>query len=148
MPEFPGYILGIRIVDADSAKSVIQIPGEAGRDLSDIEFIREDAVEYLLFSDYKAVRLTDIPQIYPGLNSICTIRQNGETRWYQTTPELAGKTLRADAPEKASFFVYDMATGACVMNSYALGKDEAVIPESAVIGFAGEVGAIFRITIR
>ncbi len=148
MAEFPGYVVGIRIEDPVSAKSVIQIPGEAGRDVSDIEFINENGTEYLLFSDYKAIKMTDIPQIYSGLNSICTIMPNGNTRWFLTDTPLAGKTISVDVPENASFYVYDMATGACVINSYAFGKNEAVLPKKAIIGFAGSAGARFEITLR
>jgi CubicO group peptidase (beta-lactamase class C family) len=145
---FPGYVVGMRIEDADSAKSVLQIPGEAGRDLRDIEFINEGGVEYILYSDYKAIKMTDIPQIHSGPNSICTIRPDGETRWYSADPALAGKTIRVEAPENASFFVYDMDTGACVANGYAFGDGEAEIPQNAMLGFAGEAGARFVINIR
>jgi hypothetical protein len=113
-----------------------------------IEFINEGDVEYILYSDYKAIKMTDIPQIYSGSNSICTIRPDGETRWYSADPALAGKTIRAEAPENASFFVYDMDTGACVANSYAFGNNEAEIPQNAMLGFAGEAGARFVITVR
>ena len=148
MPDLHGYIASMRIVDADNAKSFIQIPGVAGRDLRDIEFIREDGVEYALYSDYKAISISDIPYIHSGPRSICTIQPDGQTRWYKMDASLAGKTISVDVPENAAFFVYEATTGMAVMNSHAFGTNEAVLPESAFIGFAGEVGARFVITIR
>ena len=147
MPELPGYISSMRIVDANNAKSVIQIPGMAGRDLRDLEFVMVDGIEYAFMSDYKALIASAIPYIHHGPRSICTIQPDGLTRWYLVDPSLAGKTISVDVPENASFFVYDAATGVCVMNSYAFGASEAVLPENAIVAFAGEAGARFVISL-
>ena len=147
LPELPGYVAAIRIEDADNAISVIQIPGMMGRDLRDIAFFTDDGIEYALYSDYKAISILEIPYIYSGQNSICTIQPGGDARWYLVDSALAGKTISVDVPENASFFVYDAETGACIMNSYAFGISQAELPENAFIAFAGEAGTRFAITI-
>ena len=147
IPELPGYVGALRIEDADNAINAIQIPGMAGRDLRDIEFFKDEGIEYAQYSDYKAISILDVPYIYAGPSSICTIQPGGEARWYLVDSALAGKTISVEVPENASFFIYDAETETCLMNSYAFGLNQAELPENAYIAFAGEPGAQFAITL-
>ena len=142
--KLPGYVINDRIESDNVARSVLEIPGSAGRDLSDYEFYEENGTEYIKVQNSIGIREEGVPVIYGGAESVCTIQQDGYARWYKVQGEAAGKTMAVKLPEQASFAVYD-AAGACVGFSLIGGVNPIRLPENGSLVFIGSPGAQFEI---
>lgn len=116
----PGYMVFDRIVDADCAEGVAQIPGLYGRDWQNITMTERNGVEYLstcggLYMDSAAAE-----PLFGGASSWSTIQADGYARWYQVV-SAAGKTMTVQVPEHGGFAVYD-AAGLPVARFLGLGR--------------------------
>lgn len=99
----PGYMVFDRIVDADCAEGVAQIPGLYGRDWQNITMTERNGVEYLstcggLYMDAAAAE-----PLFSGASSWSTIQADGYARWYQVGSAAAGKTMTVQVPEHGGF---------------------------------------------
>lgn len=141
-----GYANGTKIVDADHAVNVAEIPVMNGRDTFDLDFSRQGGIEYLQADGRTYVSEDAIQPIYAGKASVVTIPASGSVRWFDIPASLAGKTLKAELPEGAGFAVYD-ANGAPVGLSVAMGSNTAVLPEGGKIVFGGAAGGVLKVTL-
>lgn len=141
-----GYANGTKIVDADHAVNVAEIPVMNGRDTFDLDFSRQGGIEYLQADGRTYVSEDAIQPIYAGKASVVTIPASGSVRWFDIPASLAGKTLKAELPEGAGFAVYD-ANGAPVGLSVAMGSNTAVLPEGGKIVFGGAAGDVLKVTL-
>lgn len=141
-----GYANGTKIVDADHAVNVAEIPVMNGRDTFDLDFSRQGGVEYLQADGRTYVSEEAIQPIYAGHASVVTIPASGSVRWFNIPASMAGKTLTAELPESAGFAVYD-ADGAPVGLSVAMGSNAAVLPEGGKIVFGGAAGDVLKVTL-
>lgn len=141
-----GYANGTKIVDADHAVNVAEIPVMNGRDTFDLDFSRQGGIEYLQADGRTYVSEDAIQPIYAGKASVVTIPASGSVRWFDIPASLAGKTLKAELPEGAGFAVYD-ANGAPVGLSVAMGSNTAVLPEGGKIVFGGTAGDVLKVTL-
>jgi len=141
-----GYANGTKIVDADHAVNVAEIPVMNGRDTFDLDFSRQGGIEYLQADGRTYVSEDAIQPIYAGHASVVTIPASGSVRWFDIPASLAGKTLTAELPEGAGFAVYD-ANGAPVGLSVAMGSNAAVLPEGGKIVFGGAAGDMLKVTL-
>ena len=142
----PGYMVFDRIVDADRAEGVAQIPGLYGRDWQNITMTERNGVEYLstcggLYMDSAAAE-----PLFSGASSWSTIQADGYARWYQVGSAAAGKTMTVQVPEHGGFAVYD-AAGLPVAASWAWGDTSAVLPEGGWVVFSGTPGARFVLSL-
>ena len=142
----PGYMVFDRIVDADCAEGVAQIPGLYGRDWQNITMTERNGVEYLstcggLYMDAAAAE-----PLFSGASSWSTIQADGYARWYQVGSAAAGKTMTVQVPEHGGFAVYD-AAGLPVAASWAWGDTSAVLPEGGWVVFSGTPGARFVLSL-
>lgn len=117
----PGYMVFDRIVDADCAEGVAQIPGLYGRDWQNITMTERNGVEYLstcggLYMDAAAARA-------PLQRCLLLVHHSGRRlcRWYQVGSAAAGKTMTVQVPEHGGFAVYD-AAGLPVARFLGLGR--------------------------
>ncbi len=140
------YANGTKIVDADHAVNVAEIPVMNGRDTFDLDFSRQGGIEYLQADGRTYVSEDAIQPIYAGKASVVTIPASGSVRWFDIPASLAGKTLKAELPEGAGFAVYD-ANGAPVGLSVAMGSNTAVLPEGGKIVFGGTAGDVLKVTL-
>ena len=141
----PGYMVFDRIVDADCAEGVAQIPGLYGRDWQNITMTERNGVEYLstcggLYMDSAAAE-----PLFGGASSWSTIQADGYARWYQVV-SAAGKTMTVQVPEHGGFAVYN-AAGLPVAASWAWGDTSAVLPEGGWVVFSGTPGARFVLSL-
>ena len=141
----PGYMVFDRILDADRAEGVAQIPGLYGRDWQNITMTERNGVEYLstcggLYMDSAAAE-----PLFGGASSWSTIQADGYARWYQVG-SAAGKTMTVQVPEHGGFAVYD-AAGLPVAASWAWGDTSAVLPEGGWVVFSGTPGARFVLSL-
>ncbi|MEJ8302853.1 serine hydrolase domain-containing protein [Saccharibacillus sacchari] len=142
-----GYANGAKIVDADHAVNVAEIPVMNGRDVFDLDFSREGDIEYLQADGRTYVSEDSINPLYAGHSSVVTIPASGSVRWFNIPTVAAGKTLTAELPEGAGFAVYD-ADGAPVALSIAMGTNTAVLPEGGKIVFGGKAGDVVKVTLE
>lgn len=142
-----GYANGTKIVDADHAVNVAEIPVMNGRDTFDLDFSRQGGIEYLQADGRTYVSEDAIQPIYAGHASVVTIPASGSVRWFNIPAGLAGKTLTAELPEGAGFAVYD-ANGAPVGLSVAMGSNAAVLPEGGKIVFGGTAGDVVKVALN
>ena len=141
----PGYMVFDRILDADRAEGVAQIPGLYGRDWQNITMTERNGVEYLstcggLYMDSAAAE-----PLFSGASSWSTIQADGYARWYQVG-SAAGKTMTVQVPEHGGFAVYN-AAGLPVAASWAWGDTSAVLPEGGWVVFSGTPGTRFVLSL-
>lgn len=143
----PGYVAGNKIVDENNAVSNIQIPGANGRDTQDISLFTENGVEYLKLGAHIAIRQEGVRDLAYAKEAICTIQDNGYTRWFTVPEALANQTVTLTIPENGSVMVYD-AQGMLVENTYLSGNSKIVLPQGGYVAFAGDAGMQFSYTLQ
>ncbi|MCQ4087517.1 serine hydrolase [Saccharibacillus sp. JS10] len=141
-----GYANGTKIVDADYAVNIAEIPVMNGRDTFDLNFSRENGVEYLQADGRTYIHEDAINPIYTGAASFVTIPASGSARWFTIPESLEGYTLKADLSKEAGFAVYD-AAGTPVGLSRAMGTDTVTLPKGGKIVFGGAAGDVLKISI-
>lgn len=140
-----GYIFGgSKIVSDNFALNTLMF-----RDVTDFEFFtdNENQVEYLRASSFVLIGEDNIPYIYDGDYSVCTIQDNGYTRYYKIGEGSAGKTASVNIPEGAAFAVYD-ANGVCIDFTTISKNNICTLPEDGIIAFIGSVGNVFEIVME
>lgn len=142
-----GYANGCKIVDADTAVNVFEVPVSHGRDSFDLNFWNEGGTEYLQKSDSIYIREDAIPAIWGGTESTCTIQPDGYIRWYRAGDDSAAKTMTVNIPEGGSFLVFTD-KGRCIEYSTISGGKTSIIPEGGKMAFIGSPGAVFDITME
>lgn len=135
-----GYLVGNKIIDANTAQAVIEIPMMAGRDITDYTFFTENEVEYMRANDAVFVDSTKIPTLYAGgSHAHLTIPQNGYGRWFRVGEALSGKTVTVTMPEKSGFVAYN-AKGMASNQSAVTGKNTVTLEKDGYLYFAAPAG--------
>lgn len=143
--KLPGYAKQFKIVDKDTAIQDVQIPGMAGRDLTNIEILNIDGIKYLSSADMIFINENNMVDLYAGQNAICTTQEDGYARWYTVSQNDVGKMISVGLPENGSFAVYSQE--ACIYFSVVNGNQPVKLPEGGKVVFVGESpGDLFTIT--
>ncbi len=138
-----GYLAGNKIIDANTAQAVIEIPMMAGRDQMDYVFFMEDGVEYMRANDALYIDSTKVPTLYAGgTHAHLTIPENGYGRWFHVGEALDGKTMTVTMPEKSGFAAYD-AQGMGIGQSAVTGKNTVTLQKDGYLYFAAPAGTRF-----
>ncbi|MFD1990457.1 serine hydrolase domain-containing protein [Paenibacillus nicotianae] len=145
--ENPGYISTNKIIGANEATNLLQIPGNAGRDTRDIHFFTKNGVEYLTTSGYVYASEEFVKPIYSDKQSAITIQKDGYSQWFSIPKTLKGKVMKVEVPANSGFAVYDK-NGVCMNHTVVSHKNEVILPENGRIVFAGEVGSQFKISFK
>lgn len=145
--EIPGYVGTNKIVSETEALANLQIPGTGGRDLGDIKMYKQDGLEYMENRGYILVEEAGVPELAKANEAICTIGEEGYTRWFRVPSSLAGKTIILTMPEVGAVMTYD-SNGINVENTYLTGNKEIVLPQDGIVGFAGNAGVKFRYVLK
>lgn len=140
----PGYIYSNKMVDANNAENVLQIPGMYGRDLADLHFYQEDGLEFLKQSGSIYMHEDGVGNFDATEGSTYTIGEKGYAAWYNITSADAGKTITVDVPKEASFSVYT-SEGQLVSCSEIDKSNKVVLPENGMIVFASKAGTTFTL---
>ena len=146
LPEYiPGYVGAQKIADTNHSQFAVQVPGNAGRDGSDITITERDGhiwmdAQGLLYADASIAQ-----PIYCGAGAYSTIQSDGYARWY-TVDSAAGLTIQVDIEGSGGFYVYDGA-GALTASSVVWGDNTVTLPEGGSIAFAGDAGTRFHISV-
>jgi CubicO group peptidase (beta-lactamase class C family) len=144
--ELTDYLFSNKIVDADTAVNILQIPVMNGRDSADFLFYRDSGAEHLSWSSYTFIDSTSVSDLDPGSSSYLTINDSGESRWHSIGKEAAGKIITVTMSEKSAFAVYDEGFN-CVYHSYIDKGNSAILPENGMVVFIGAAKAVFDIQL-
>ncbi|MBN3523645.1 serine hydrolase domain-containing protein [Paenibacillus apiarius] len=145
--DVPGYLLNNKIIDANKAANTLQIPTMAGRDTMEINFFKENGVEYFTAAGNLYASEELVKPLYSGKQSSTTIQADGLAKWYSVPAAAKGKVMTVKMPSNGSFAVYDQA-GICINHTVISGKNQALLPDNGRIVFAGEVGSKFEISLK
>ncbi|MGP0583411.1 serine hydrolase domain-containing protein [Paenibacillus timonensis] len=139
-----GYANAAKIVDANQAVNVMEIPNMNSRDAFDLKFSERKGAEYLTVNGQTFIREDAIPSVYAGSHSTLTIQPGGQARWYAIDSSTGGRTMSVEARESGGFVVYDE-QGAIVHSSIISQTPAFKLPAGGKIVFGGQPGDVFRI---
>lgn len=139
-----GYANGAKIVDANQAVNVMEIPNMNGRDAFDFKFSKSSGAEILDVNGQTYIREDGIPNLYGGKESKITIQPSGQARWFHIQPSLAGRTMTVNMEGSGGFIVYDE-QGLMVHSSIIRKQNSIPLPAGGKIVFGGQAGDVFRI---
>ncbi|GGO00420.1 penicillin-binding protein [Saccharibacillus kuerlensis] len=142
-----GYANGTKIESADRAVNAVEIPVMNGRDAFDLEFSRQDGIEYLQADGRTYISEDAVTPLYTGRMSKITIPASGSVRWFKIPASAAGRTLKVDLPQDAGFVVYK-ADGTLVNLSAASGSNTAILPEDGLVVFGGQAGDVLKVRLE
>lgn len=145
--QVPGYVGSSKIIGANRAVNQVQIPGLAGRDTTDIQFLSQNGIEYITAAGPVYASEGIVQSLYSGKQSRVTIQLDGYARWFSVPAAVSGKVMTVKMPATGSFAVYDQ-RGACIHHTVISGKNEVVLPENGRIVFAGEPDSVFEVSLN
>lgn len=145
--DVPGYLLTNKIIGANRAVNQLQIPSMAGRDTMEIDFFKNNGVEYFTVAGGLYGHEELVKPLYSGKQSMTTIQVDGLAKWFSVPPNAKEKVMTVKMPSKGSFAVYDQA-GNCMNYTVVSGMNEVLLPENGSVVFAGEVGSKFEISLK
>jgi len=147
----PGYVGALRIEDETHVRYVVQVPGNAGRDGSDMEVRRDGKGNAWFYQSNGSVymEMNAAPVLSTGKDNraACMIQPDGYARWYKIGENAAGKTMTVQMPEDAGFWVYDE-KGSVTASSVLWDDESAKLSENGMVVFAGDAGAKFELTFQ
>ncbi|MFD1887234.1 serine hydrolase domain-containing protein [Paenibacillus wenxiniae] len=142
-----GYANGTQIVDADHAVNVAEIPVMNGRDAFDLDFSRQNGVEYLQADGRTYVSEDAVSKLSGGHHSVVTIPASGNARWFNVPDHAAGKQMTVKLPANAGFVVYDKDDTPLALSA-ATGANTAVLPKGGKVVFGGKAGDVLNIRLE
>jgi CubicO group peptidase (beta-lactamase class C family) len=147
LDEAPGYLGSEIITDENNARAFVEIPGTAGRDLSDTGFMKENGREYMLQGSTILISEDYVTDLYTAGNAVCTIAEDGYARWYHVGPKDTGKTMTVALPENGAVAVYDE-DQTCMDFTWITGNHTLELPEKGMVVFIGDPGVRFDISCQ
>ena len=140
-----GYVSSCRITDETHAVHALQIPGNSGRDLTDLSIVQTDDGELLQMSSGTAyLAEKDFPVLTGAVRTVPLHTQ--QAGWYRIGDDMANKTITLDLPEKSAVYVYDRYDKP-IYSSFMLDcADHIPLPSGGHIVFLGETGSSIEIT--
>jgi len=139
-----GYCQGAKIIDANNAQRLIQIPGNLGRDLFDLSFYAKDKVEYLKAGGSIYLNEDAVKALSKKSTFTVNIGSEGYAAWYKIGAKLANKKMKVTLLKNSTYSVYD-ANGTCTFNSQLAGSTTATLTSEGYIVFVGDAGAKFTV---
>ena len=141
-----GYCANAKIIDANNAKMLYQIPGLYGRDMMDLSFKMKSKVEYLEAAGTLFISEDSIKTM-SAKNFKVTIGKEGYAQWYKISSKSEGKKLKLTLPKNSSVTVYDENLR-CTYYSVTDEKSTLTLPKGGLIVFAGKAGAKFSVNYQ
>ncbi|HHV09885.1 MAG TPA: beta-lactamase family protein [Clostridiales bacterium] len=142
--DLEGYCNNAQIIDENTARPNIQIPGVYGRDLNDYSFYKKGVSEYLTYGSYLLKSEDNIRSLFTWSGVSFQIGKEGYAKWYKIGDKSKNRKLKVTAPENSSFTVFD-SNGVCLFNSWVSKENTVTLPENGMIVFAGDPYVTFVI---
>lgn len=139
-----GYAWNAEIIDENTAKPTIQIPGVYGRDLFDYNFYTVKKAEYMEAGGSVYISEDAIKALSNKAAFNVKIGTDGYAKWYKVKASSKNKKIKVTIPKNASFTVYDEYAN-CVDNSWTTGQTTVSLPKDGYIVFAGNAGVKFTV---
>lgn len=142
-----GFPSMARLTDPLHAEFFQQIPGQAGRDLSDYAIQEVQGREYLVTNSGRYLSEDAVTPLPPS-DAVITIGSNGEAVWYSTDETHRNRPLVIETPEHGSYFIYDHSSKdmSCTAGSYlSTPGRQLILPKDGRIVFVGDPGAEFKV---
>lgn len=136
-----------RITGANSAAFFQQIPGQAGRDLSDYRLKYQQGKLCLISGSGAYISEDHIPPLSADTKTV-TIGADGLTEWFSINQAESYGFVTIQPPPQGSYFIYDTTKKepACTASSYTTSSGESFLfPSKGKIAFAGTPGQTFTI---
>ncbi|HWT75374.1 MAG TPA: serine hydrolase domain-containing protein [Mobilitalea sp.] len=144
LDELEGYFMNAAILDKNTARVSVKIPGTYGRDLSDYEFFTVNGTEYLRSSGYVLISEDTLTAFPYKAKLTCTLGADGYAKWYKIGKESANKKIKVTLPKASSFSVYN-SDGSCTYSSTIDSAATVTLPSGGYIVFAGSPSAKFTV---
>ena len=139
-----GFVNGYTIIDETHAMNLVEIPGDASRDINDIEIIEEDGAEILTYpgQEYQYISEDAIPVFDKDVKNVELT--TGKASWFKLDG-VDNTILKLTLPKNSSCYVYDQ-KGNIVYSSFMVGYGDSVpLPSYGMIVFVGETGSTVTI---
>jgi CubicO group peptidase (beta-lactamase class C family) len=143
--EIKGYCLNAAIIDKNTARNLVQIPGSGGRDLSDLNFYKAGGKEYLKSGESIYISEDAVKALSTKISFSCKIGKEGYATWYQIGKKAKNREISVSIPKNASYSVYD-GKGACTCYSLVSDPGKVKLPSDGYIVFVGSPNAEFKVT--
>ena len=139
-----------QLSDSLTSKFFQQVPGQAGRDLSDYRIEKRNGSTYLTSSSSEYIEESDIEPLTETMKSV-VIEQEGEAVWYHLGSQLPNRPVSITAPSDGAWYIYDE-TGRearFISASWTVKEGQSLIlPKEGKIVFAGNKGSAFTIEFK
>lgn len=145
--DLPGYVGGVKIVDENDAKAVIEIPMVGGRDLVDITFYEEDGLEYLKMRSAIYMHEEGVIPFNAEANKVIQLNDKGYTKFYTIPKSEENKKMTVTMPDEGNVIVYNE-QGVCMYNAYLSEEKSVTLPKNGMIAFVGEPKAVFKVRLN
>lgn len=144
---FEGYIRQNRIVDKNSAVSILNIPDQYSRDQIDYKFYNKAGHEYLNLNGAIYGHESLVKTLPTDSKFKDKIKEDGYANWYNIGDESADKEVIVDMPKNAAFVVYD-SEGLLVNDSFITGSKNVILPKGGTMAFLGDPHTEFNIQYK
>lgn len=145
LPDLEGYCIGSAIIDKNTARTLLQIPGMNGRDLSDFNFYKKNGIEYLDLGGRILIPEDAIKSLSVKSDFTCKINADGYAHWYKISKKSADRKIKVKIPKESSFAVYD-SKGNYVNFSLISNQNTVTLPLNGYIVFVGNANTKFTVT--
>jgi len=143
--DLEGYCMNDAIINENTAKASLQIPGVNGRDLTDYNFYNIGNAEYLKAGGSICISDDAIKSLSTKAKFTCKINADGYAHWYKISKKSANKKIKVNLPKNSSFAVYD-ANSNYVNYSYISKQNTVTLPLNGYIVFVGDKNTNFTVT--
>ena len=140
--KIPGYVDAVKILDETHAVFSTPLPGNAGREGTDLTLEQQGDMLYLHANSRVFLGEGSIPDM-EHVDSV-TIPESGYAQWFRVN-NLAGVRMTVACPESSGFYVYGE-NGSITASSVMWGDTSALLPENGYLVFIGEPGMAFELT--
>ncbi|WP_018884585.1 serine hydrolase domain-containing protein [Paenibacillus massiliensis] len=142
-----GYANGNKIVDANQALNVLEIPVMMGRDTYHLRFTQQGQTEYMDMRGYRYIREDAIDTLKSDGVSTVTIPASGYAQWFKLGDATAGRVLTVNAAQGGDFVVYDE-QGLMLHSSVISDNPTVQLPAKGMIVFGGNPDSTFEIELK
>ncbi|PQP81361.1 serine hydrolase [Paenibacillus sp. PCH8] len=142
-----GYANGTKVMNANNAVNIAEIPVMNGRDAFDLKFYTKNNAEILIQDGQEYMAEDAITPIFGGKTGITTIPANGQARWYAIDARSANKSITVDSPANGGYAVYNE-EGEMLDFSVATHQPLVKLPKRGFIVFGGNAGEVFKIQLK
>ncbi|MDF2588097.1 MAG: cwp20 [Anaerocolumna sp.] len=144
LDDIQGYCLNTAIVNENTSKSTIKIPGVYGRDLNDFTFFKIGNAEYLDAGGSICITEDAINPLPTKSKFTTKIGAYGYANWFKIDKNSANKKITVAHPKNSAFAVYDEYES-CVYYSYISKENTVTLPKNGYIVFVGDPKAKFTV---